>query len=354
MNLLTNGDFLSWPRGTSFDSTTTPANNDAAFLPGYWFLLSDGNDVVDVSQDTSNTPDGAYSSIKLEVETANKKFGIGQILSAEKSAVNSLAELALKARASGISNLRLAILEWSGTADAATIDFVSAWNNAGTDPTLATNWAYANEPANLGLADQWEDYLTQTLDVVDANNIGIFIFVDDTDAAVDDVLRISLCSFESQTSFDSHKKGRILQIAETTDGELATTTTTIPLDDTIPQNTEGGEFMTVSITPKDPGNTLRIEAAGYFNISAIADIIMALFQGSTANALTAAHQSTESDRRTQVIINYKMKAGTTSSTTFKIRAGASVAGTLSFNGRTPDRELGGVLNSFIRVTEIES
>ena len=44
--------------------------------------------------------------------------------------------------------------------------------------------------------------------------------------------------------------GSVLQVVQTQTGAVATTTVTIPFDDTIPQITEGAEFITLAITPK--------------------------------------------------------------------------------------------------------
>lgn len=51
-NHLINGAMMVAQRGTSFTSTTTPANNDDTYLLDRWILLSDGNDIVDVTQAT--------------------------------------------------------------------------------------------------------------------------------------------------------------------------------------------------------------------------------------------------------------------------------------------------------------
>jgi hypothetical protein len=47
-----------------------------------------------------------------------------------------------------------------------------------------------------------------------------------------------------------------------------------------------------------------------------------------------------------------MDAGTTSETTFKVRAGGEEAGTTTFNGVGGARKYGGVLASSITITEI--
>jgi hypothetical protein len=134
----------------------------------------------------------------------------------------------------------------------------------------------------------------------------------------------------------------------------ATGTTVIPLDNTIPQNTEGDQFMSVTITPTSAVNMLTIEhEAGYTN-SAINNIQVALFQDSTANAIAAVPGMLIGAAGNQglAILKHYMKAGTASSTTLKIRAGGNVAGTTRFNGFNTGAVYGGVAAAILTVTEI--
>ena len=57
----------------------------------------------------------------------------------------------------------------------------------------------------------------------------------------------------------SSSGGKIIQVVNTQDGAVATSTITIPMDDTIPQNTEDDEYMTLTITPNSTSNKLLIE-----------------------------------------------------------------------------------------------
>ena len=136
----------------------------------------------------------------------------------------------------------------------------------------------------------------------------------------------------------------------------ASGTTQIPFDNTIPQNTEGDQYYSVTITPKSATSTLVIFAecnASHSATAANTDIIMAVFQDSTANAIAAA---CEAPFGISANINLKlvhtMTSGTTSATTFKMRVGAGVAGTLYMNGCNGAGVLGGVLRSGLVVMEI--
>jgi hypothetical protein len=146
--------------------------------------------------------------------------------------------------------------------------------------------------------------------------------------------------------------GRVQQVVNSQTGAVATGTTTIPFDDTIPQNTEGTEVMTLAITPKSALNTLLIDVTVFASVTATPWIIAALFQDSTANALaTVASFNNLSTAGMTITFRHKMVAGTTA-TTFKVRLGPSSAATLTFNGQSGGRIFGGVAASSITITEI--
>lgn len=148
--------------------------------------------------------------------------------------------------------------------------------------------------------------------------------------------------------------GKVLQVVNTTNSAVATNTTAMPYDNTIPQNTEGAELMTATITPSNSSNKLRIDVT-VFCASSFGDITIALFQDSTANALAAGGYDIINRANAMIGISFShyMTAGTTSSTTFKVRGGQSNAGsTFTFNGDSGARLFGGVIASSITITEI--
>ena len=150
--------------------------------------------------------------------------------------------------------------------------------------------------------------------------------------------------------------GKVLQVKNFQIGNVATGTTRVALDDSIPQNSEGTEFMTLAITPTSATSKLRIEVLLICCYSADAVITSMLFQDNTANALACNYNWSggSGTRNISMYLSHNMTAGTTSATTFKIRAGGDNAGTLTFNGRTGTRQYGGTLASSITITEIEA
>jgi hypothetical protein len=159
-----------------------------------------------------------------------------------------------------------------------------------------------------------------------------------------------------QTYRDGYRKtGDVVQAAYTQDGEVATGTTTIPQDNTIPQNTEGDQFMSLNITPTNAVNLLRINHTGSYSSGAVSGhMTVALFQDSTANALAVqkSGRSGDSGGPSEVVLSFVMVAGSTASTTLNIRAGQSVAGTTTFNGQAGVRDFGGVLASILMIEEV--
>lgn len=133
---------------------------------------------------------------------------------------------------------------------------------------------------------------------------------------------------------------------------VATGVTTTPLDDTIPQNTEGTEFMSLAITPKSATNILVVQIVFFGSNSAASDIVLALHQDTTANALSAvAEFSSQATGRLSIPLQHRMVAGTTSSTTFKLRVGSNGAGTITMNGSSGASLFSTVTKSTITITE---
>jgi len=149
---------------------------------------------------------------------------------------------------------------------------------------------------------------------------------------------------------------RLVQVVNHQTGAVLTGSTTIPIDDTIPQQSnEGNQLFTLSITPTNASNLLKITVNVVLAHTAATSVITtALFQGTTENAIAAVSQNmpTASNLFIATLIHY-MTAGTTSSINFRVRSGSNSAGTLAMNGSTAGtRLMGGVMSSSITIEEI--
>lgn len=137
-------------------------------------------------------------------------------------------------------------------------------------------------------------------------------------------------------------------------GAVATGTTTIPYDDTVPQNTEGDQYLSVSFTPKSTTNKLVISVVINLASSATGHMTAALFTGgASAVAASSTYIGTTAAQK-QISFIYDMAAGTTSAITFTVRAGLNNAGTTTLNGISGGRILGGVNISTINIAEYKA
>lgn len=148
--------------------------------------------------------------------------------------------------------------------------------------------------------------------------------------------------------------GACVQIANFTTNAVATGTTLTPGDDTIPQSTEGTEFMTLAFTPKSASNKLKITVNVFYACNLNTGVTTALFQDSGVNAIAATQTTIAAVGATNsaTLIHY-MIAGTASATTFRVRLGPNSASTVTLNGAGGGRFFGGIANSSITIEEFQ-
>ena len=151
--------------------------------------------------------------------------------------------------------------------------------------------------------------------------------------------------------------GKVLQMVYVYTGAYATGSTTMPFDDTIPQNTEGNEVMTLAITPTSASSKLLINVDVCGSSDVQGNWPAALFRDSTANALTATQvkaSNVTADQNDHCHLSWIADSSSTSATTFKVRCGQNNAGAWYFNGENGSRLFGGVANSGITIMEIST
>ncbi len=144
----------------------------------------------------------------------------------------------------------------------------------------------------------------------------------------------------------------IVQEINTQSGAVAAGSNSIPEDDTIPQITEGNEYMTRTITPTSATNKLKIEVVFFGSVTSANQFAAALFQNGVANALACGWSVDDGNEGSSIVFTHTMVAGTTSEITFSVRAGYVTGTTTTFNGWSSARKYGGVVASSITVKEI--
>lgn len=182
-NHLINGDFRVVQRGSNVigvDDTYQAADR--------WITLQDTGTGPSVRSDNvSLSPPslgGGYFDICISGGGSNK-FGRMQIIESQDMYHLRGGTVSLGFNlytTSVITDVRAAVLSWSGTADTVTSDPVSSWEAAGTNPTLVASWAYANTPSNVRTADStWARVKIEGMTVPsNANNLAVVIWNNDT------------------------------------------------------------------------------------------------------------------------------------------------------------------------------
>ena len=171
-------------------------STDNSYATDRWRLLLEAANAAAYSQDTADAPTRAKYAAKLTVGSGNNnKFGLFQHVIGKDMwdlrGQNVSVRVPLKATA-GISDVRIGVLQWTGTEDAVSGDPISSWGAAGTNPTLAAGWAFANTPSNLNVTTSWADYLVENVAIsASATNLALLVWSDDkTTTQTTDILRV--------------------------------------------------------------------------------------------------------------------------------------------------------------------
>jgi hypothetical protein len=150
--------------------------------------------------------------------------------------------------------------------------------------------------------------------------------------------------------------GKIAQVVQAQSTSVNTTTDQITHDNSIPQNNEGEEMLTLAITPTNASSTLFIFVDFVIGTAGSnVGSIIALFKDSTANAIESKIVSTGTVNNIQADAKFihKISAGSTSAQTFKVRIGCAGSGTISMNSyNASDTTLGGTMKSSIVIMEV--
>lgn len=124
----------------------------------------------------------------------------------------------------------------------------------------------------------------------------------------------------------------------------------IPIDDTVPQSTEGTEIVSVSYTPTSSTNKIRLTAS-VNGLPSVTAAVAAVFSGTDCKrAQIFAHSSIYGASEFAV----EFDAGTTSSTAYSLRVGVDPAGYVDLNADfAGNRVFGGKSMCTLKVEEIK-
>jgi hypothetical protein len=131
------------------------------------------------------------------------------------------------------------------------------------------------------------------------------------------------------------------------------TTTVIPLDNTIPQITEGAQVITLAaVTPSSAANTIEVTVSMLISASTLGTFTVALFRDSVANALASTCASLPSGFSKISTVRFLIPSWS-GARDLSIRAGPQ-SGTLFWNRITGGDVFGGVAQTTISAKELEA
>lgn len=149
---------------------------------------------------------------------------------------------------------------------------------------------------------------------------------------------------------------KIVDRVRASSSSVDSTTTQIPRDNTTPQNTEGKEFITASITPKSATN--KVLGVVNMNVGANTNstiVAVSVFKDSGVNAIhTESVRIADSSDVVALTFTFEDTPGVTSATTYKLRFGPSTAVTAYVNQNLSGALYGGVLISSLELLEVRS
>jgi hypothetical protein len=151
--------------------------------------------------------------------------------------------------------------------------------------------------------------------------------------------------------------GQVIQSVYAETLAATVSSTLLPVDDTIPQITEGAEVLTASITPKYATSKIRVRFTGFVTVgTGGTNVSAALFRDAVANAIAAVTLTPEALARYNEIFYLEAQdsPASVSAITYRIRIGPGTGGvSVCLNGDTTSgRYFGGVARSTLVVEEV--
>jgi hypothetical protein len=148
--------------------------------------------------------------------------------------------------------------------------------------------------------------------------------------------------------------GKLAQLVYTEDATAKSTTTSFPLDDTVPTNTEGVEYteLATTITPTNASSRLKIDVTLLASPNAVNAVAAFLYKNSDSAAIAGNWFSLDAGYSGNVVITTVISAGSTSAQTFKVRYGRTSGSATIYLNDTPTSYYGGTMKSSMTITEI--
>lgn len=198
-NLLMNGGFDIFQRT---DPTVATARSDDTYGPDRWIILTQTAS-VNIARTTGDTL--SLNALRITQNQASaQRFGILQIIEAVPAKARRsrtvIAHMRVKPSSGGTNGLRIALLEWTGTADSPTSEVVNSWTNTTFTAGqffVSSNLTVAAVSAGGNLTGgAWNDIeITGTISA-SCTNLMVFAWVEGA------VAQNETCDFTEATLYD--------------------------------------------------------------------------------------------------------------------------------------------------------
>jgi hypothetical protein len=193
-NYIRNADFRFFQR--QVPTTLTTVNYTGTTYPAYgpdgWRLLSSQNALSNTSSaQVSASGSGTivrsqYAAQVRQASASSSQFGLVQYL--EQADVISLqgkqVTFAVYIKANTNLNVRMGIVEWSGTADTLTANPVSSW---AATPTLTANYAFDNTPTDFAVTTTYQLFSVTVTLGTSYNNLALMLWTSANQAQNTDI-----------------------------------------------------------------------------------------------------------------------------------------------------------------------
>lgn len=142
--------------------------------------------------------------------------------------------------------------------------------------------------------------------------------------------------------------------AYTTSADITGAGSVIPIDDTVPQITEGTQIISVSITPKSATNKLRIRYSGVMSVNQVSAVGAAVFNGAAGAIHASMWACPVANYYQHICGEVEYTPGATTPQTISLRVGPSTSThVVRMNGGPSARVFGGAAATRLIVEEIK-
>lgn len=176
-NLLIDGGFEVW---RTQPAATATARTDDTYGPDMWYVLTQ---TASVTTERTSGSKSRYACRLTQTQASSQRMGLAQIVEAAASFPMRSRRIYAKAniRCSASQAIRIAILEWTGTADSVTSDVVNDWTN-GTFTTgsffKSTTTTLVATSAVTPSANTWTDIEVGGTVSSSCNNLIVLVWVE--------------------------------------------------------------------------------------------------------------------------------------------------------------------------------